>query len=79
MPDLDVMKQVELAAARAGAGISPQAGPVIPSAGVGVGSGGNQCGSFAADPLQVQQAVSSYLNEKWYLAAAEASVGGSWA
>ena len=77
VPDLDVIKQAERAVPRAGAGISPRAGPTIPPAGVRVGSGGNQCGSFAADLLQVQQTVFSDLNEKLYLAAAEASVGGS--
>jgi hypothetical protein len=38
-------------------GGSRWAGPTIPPAGVRAGSGGNQCGSFAADLLQVQQTV----------------------
>ena len=77
VPDLDVMKQAELAMPRAGAGISPPAGPTIPLAGARVGSGDNQCGSLAADSLQVQQTVCFDLYEKLYLAAAAASVGGS--
>jgi hypothetical protein len=77
VPDLNMMKQADWRCSGAGAGISPRAGPTISPAGVRGGSSGNQCGSFAADPLQVQPNISSDLNEKLYLAAADASVGGS--
>jgi hypothetical protein len=75
VPYLDVMTQAAPRGRRGDFAMGRSDNP----AGRGPGRlSGNQCGSFAADPLQVQQSVSTDRNENLCTSAAgEASVGGS--